>query len=255
MYKLLVLLILLMPTLTLAQTDSSASQRAALGINIAGGGNVAGPVEGVAIVGVSPGGAAEASGLRADDVLVAIDDLSLTADSAREANERLLRFMQQVEPGQALEIAYLRGNDFLDTTLIADTFDPGLLPPDFPFREDIERLGRAIGEEFIEPWQGRWRHHGTFAGMELVALTPALGRYFGTDTGLLVVRSPAGDAIDLEDGDVIRAIGSRVPNDPGHALRILRSYEPGEELVIDIVRDKREREIRMVLPEVEERVG
>lgn len=254
-YKLLFYIILLSPAIGNAQPAAPAQQRAALGINIAGGGQQAGPVEGVAVVGVTPGGAAEVAGLRADDVIVAIDNVSLTADSARAANDRLVRFMRDVVPGQELEVTYLRGDDFLDTQLIADAFDPGLLPPDFPFREDLERLGRRFGEEFIEPWQGRWRHHGTFAGMELVALTPALGRYFGTDTGLLVVRAPAGDGIDLEDGDVIRTIGARVPSDPGHAMRILRSYEPGEELVIGIVREQREREVRTVLPEIEERRG
>ena len=214
-----------------------------------------GPVEGVAIVGVTPGGAAEAAGLRADDVLVAIEDTSLTAASMREANERLLRFMRGVKPGQELQLTYLRGDDFVDTRLVAETFDPGMLPPDFPFREDLERLGRRFGDEFIEPLQFRWRHYGTFAGMELVALTPELGRYFGTDAGLLVVRAPDSDGVDLEDGDVIQNIGARVPNDPAHAMRILRSYEPGEELVIGIVRDQRPHEVRLILPEQEGRTG
>jgi len=245
-------LIFFIPVFSLAQTGAGAPDRAALGINIASGRHQQGPVEGVAIVGVTPGGAAEAAGLRADDVLVAIDDTSLTADSMRAANERLLQFMRRVKPGQELRLMYLRGDDFLDTRLVAEAFDPGMLPPDFPFREDLERLGRRFGEEFVEPLQFRWRHYGTFAGMELVSLTPELGRYFGTEEGLLVVRAPAGDDVDLQDGDVIQSIGARVPNDPAHAMRILRSYEPGEELVIGIVRDQRENEVRLVLPEPEE---
>ena len=44
------------------------------------------PVEGVTILGVSPGGAAEESGLRAGDVITSINDESLTADNDREAN-------------------------------------------------------------------------------------------------------------------------------------------------------------------------
>jgi len=254
-YNNILFLILLIPIFSFAQTDVTASERAALGINIASGSQHQGPVEGVAIVGVTPGGAAEAAGLRADDVLVTIDDTSLTADSMRVANERLLQFMRGVKPGQEVRLTYLRGDDFIDTRLVAETFDPGMLPPDFPFRDDLERLGRRLGDEFIEPLQFRWRHYGTFAGMELVALTPELGRYFGTDAGLLVVRAPDSDGVDLEDGDVIQSIGARVPNDPAHAMRILRSYEPGEELVIGIVRDQRPREVRLILPEQEERTG
>ncbi len=251
----LLLIILLMPISLVAQDDPGTSQRAVLGINIASARQQTGPVEGVSIVGVTPGAAADRAGLRADDVLVSIDDVSLTAESLAEANERLLDFMSSVRPGQELNLTYLRGGKVLDTRLAADAFEPGMLPPDFPFREDLERLGRRFGDEFIEPLQSRWRHYGTFAGMELVALTPELGRYFGTEEGLLVVRAPQNDAIDLEDGDVIQRIGSRIPNDAGHAMRILRSYEPGEELVIAIVRQQRQREVRLILPEPEERVG
>lgn len=258
LHNILILLLFISPIVGLAQSGTGASERAVLGINIASGRQQSGPVEGVAIVGVTPGAAADAAGLRADDVMVAIDDTSLTADSASMANDRLLKLMADVKPGQTLRITYLRGGRALETSLVADAFDPGMLPPDFPFRDDLERLGRRFENEFIEPLQYRWRHQGTFAGMELVALTPELGRYFGTDEGLLVVRAPASSAIDLEDGDVIHSIGARVPNDPGHALRILRSYEPGEELIIGIVREQQEREVRVTLPEPpppEERTG
>ena len=71
----------------------------------------------------------------------------------------------------------------------------------------------------------------------------------------MVVCVPNNAAIDLQDGDVIQTIGARVPNDPGHAMRILRSYEAGEELVIGIMRDERSTEIRLVLPQPEERTG
>lgn len=251
MYSKLLFLIILCPLISFAQQDDTGSERAALGISIASGRGQAGPAEGVVIVGVTPGGAADKAGLRADDVLIAIDDVSLTAESMSAANERLLRFMRTVKPRQELRLTYLRGNDVLDAGLVADAVDPGMLPPDFPYRQDLERLGRRFSDEFIEPLQFRWRHYGTFAGMELVALTPELGRYFGTDEGLLVVRAPTNDDVDLEDGDVIQRIGARVPSDAGHAMRILRSYEPGEELVITIMRQQRKREVRLVLPEPE----
>ncbi len=77
----------------------------------------------------------------------------------------------------------------------------------------------------------------------------ASSRYFGTETGLLVIRAPGNEAIGLQDGDVIREIGGRRPQDPGHAMRILRSYEAGEEVVIGIVRDRKETEVVVSLPE------
>jgi len=253
--KILFIIIIFSPVGVLAEAAAQTSERAVLGINIASGRQVSGPVEGVAIVGVTPDAAADAAGLRADDVLIAIDDVSLTAESMRAANARLLTFMADVTPGQELRLAYLRGGRVLETRLVADAYEPGMLPPAFPFRDDLEKLGRRLEDEFIEPLQSRWRHYGAYAGMELVALTPELGRYFGTDEGLLVVRAPESDALGFQDGDVIRSIGSRTPSDPSHAMRILRSYEPGEELVIHIYRDGRERELHLTLPEPEETTG
>ncbi|MGH8148744.1 MAG: hypothetical protein ACRETB_02025 [Steroidobacteraceae bacterium] len=86
------------------------------------------------------------------------------------------------------------------------------------------------------------------AGLELVALTPALGSYFGTDKGVLVVRAPADDAFRLADGDVIVSIGGREPRNGAHATRILSSYGPGEQLVLKIVRHRKPVSLTIALP-------
>ena len=70
---------------------------------------------------------------------------------------------------------------------------------------------------------------GSVAGMELAALTPQLGAYFGTDKGVLVLRAPHQAGFDLHDGDVIFSIDGREPTSGSHATRILRSYRPGRE--------------------------
>jgi len=225
-------------------------QRAVLGINIANGRDTGGPVEGVTIFGVAPGGGADDAGLQVDDVIVEINDISLMAASERDANQALLDFMTDVSPGDNLTVIYLRDGQANQTILTAAELDPTMMvEPGFPFMHDLERLSKRFGDEFIEPFKYRWRHHGLFAGMELVALTPELGRYFGTDFGLLVIRAPNNEAIDLQDGDVIREIGGRRPKDPGHAMRILRSYEPGEEVVIGIMRDQRDNAIAILMPD------
>jgi len=85
--------------------------------------------------------------------------------------------------------------------------------------------------------------------MELVALTPELGRYFGTQDGLLVLRAPADGSLNLMEGDVILAIGGRRPESPDHAVRILRSYQPGEPIELLILRDRKEVKLQAMLPE------
>ncbi len=85
--------------------------------------------------------------------------------------------------------------------------------------------------------------------MELAPLTERLGSYFGTDEGLLVVRAPDDEDLMLEDGDVILSIDGRKPASISHAMRILRSYEGGEELKMEIMRDKRKRTVSIEMPD------
>src|SRR5690606_18924371 len=73
--------------------------------------------------------------------------------------------------------------------------------------------------------------------MELVPMTSGLARYFGTEEGLLVVRAPSDDSIGVEDGDVILAIGGRIPSSPEHAIRILASFDPGETIEFSLMRE------------------
>lgn len=245
----LIIFILVSSTAAVAAPDD---RRAVLGINIASGSANGGPAEGVTVVGVTPGGPAAEAGIRAGDVLVAIGGEALTDGSRRASNRKLLRFMETVNPGDEIEISYLRDGAVKDVRLKAGEIDLRDMPPNFPFIGDLERFG----EQFRSHMEGRsgtfWRHHGVFAGMELVALTEALGEYFGTAEGLLVIRAPDDDALELRDGDVIQQIGGRVPRDPAHAMRILRSYEPGEKLVVDIVRKERKKELVIRLPEAKE---
>ena len=84
--------------------------------------------------------------------------------------------------------------------------------------------------------------------MQLVTLTPALGKYFGTDKGLLVVRGPESAALGLRDGDVILDIGGREPTTPEHAMRILGSFEAGEPLKITIMREQRRQTLDVKIP-------
>ncbi len=89
-----------------------------------------------------------------------------------------------------------------------------------------------------------------FEGMELADLSPALGQYFGTRQGVLVIRVPHdGDFLKLQDGDVILSIDGRVPENGSHATRILRSYQPGEKIHLKIMRQKKALELEATLPE------
>ena len=218
--------------------------RPLLGINVASPKATDDGVTGVAVVGVTPGGAADVAGVRSGDVIVAFDDLPLAAPTYREAERRLLDALSATESGEEVNLTLLRDGESVS---VAAT-------PTAGFRYNVHAgdtpaVWTGDGSSFafaIDPaLSGAQR---AFDGLELVELTERLGRYFGTDSGLLAVRVPEDADLELEDGDVILAIGNRQPTSVGHAMRILRSYESGEALTLTIMRDQRRRELEMTIP-------
>ncbi len=228
--------------------DPMEMRRAVLGVNISAGDRHGGAVEGVLVVAVTPGGPADEAGIRSDDLLLSVNGTSLAADAAWRANRKLLRFMRSVEPGDQLTITYKRGDEPRETTVEAGELTEDMLPQGYA-PEFLERWDGEMPDLSDLPFRFSWRSHSMFSGMELVELTPGLGKYFKADEGLLVVRAPDDPQLQLEDGDVIVSIGERVPRSPDHAMRILRSYAPGEDLQIGIIRNKKKRTLSIRLPE------
>ena len=229
-----------------------ANRGPALGVTV-GGSDSDEAVEGVEVLGVTPGGAAQESGLRAGDVITSINGESLTADNGEKATERLLDFMKGVEEGDELDVEYLRNGKTASVTITPRPIDARV----FAFQFDGENFKMPEVELHTAPeieiapgggyvWLG---HDGGFGDMEMVKLTERLGNYFGTDEGLLVVRAPSNEALQLEDGDVILNIDGRTPNSVSHALRILGSYQAGEAMEIEIMRDKRKRTLEIQMPD------
>jgi len=226
-------------------------QRASLGVNISlvddqdkG--------EGLRIMGISPGGPAAEAGLESGDVLTSINGKSLAGSRPREAMDSLIKTLETVTPGDKVQVEYRRG----DKTMQAEVHTGSLMPGMFPLTAGGGNVifnagppGAVAGTQgmpfFNLPLSRQW------GDLELAGLSPALGEYFGTDTGVLVVRAPADRDLKLEDGDVILSIGGRHPSGPGHAMRILHSYAGGETLEMEIMRKKRQQKLQITLPERE----
>ena len=204
--------------------------RAMLGINI---GSAEPGTNGVRVVSVSPGGPAAEAGVQPGDLVVAMNGKGVASGRELVAN------MREVEPGQKVALELRRDGQ------------PVKLSVEARAREDVMFIGKA-GRE------GGGMHHmppmphfllGPWGDAELVEMTPALGRYFGTEKGLLVVRAPKAAGTDIEEGDVILSIGGREPQNAGHALRILGSYQPGETVELALLRQKKTRTVRVVVPQ------
>ena len=211
-----------------------------------------GPVDGVTILGVSPGSAASDAGLRSGDVITSVNDEALAADSSEAANMRLLDFMNGVEEGDVLKIGYLRdgksGSVEIEPRVMAE--NAFIWAPEGGSKE-IHITKPPMSSELIERFKMEFASplaHTGLGDLELVELNEGLGRYFGTDKGLLVVKAPKSDVFDLKEGDVIQNIDGREPKDVRHALRILGSYSAGEKLTMGIMRDKKKRSIGIEIP-------
>ncbi|HKC47095.1 MAG TPA: PDZ domain-containing protein, partial [Gemmatimonadales bacterium] len=64
-----------------------------------------------------------------------------------------------------------------------------------------------------------------------------------------VVKAPADSGLPLKGGDVILSIGGRKPTNPAHAMRILRSYDAGETVSIEIMRHQKRSTISWTVPD------
>jgi C-terminal processing protease CtpA/Prc len=231
-----------------------SNDRPRLGVTI--GGDSDGAVKGVSIIAVTPGSAAADAGLRAGDLITSINGETLGAANADDATTRLLEFMQGVEEGDTLELEYLRDGKAgavevepkpIESQFFAFAGDGrGFRAPLLPDVEVVPGVPRLapVPNQMVFHWSS-----DGWGDMELVELSAGLGQYFGTDKGLLVVSAPASSALQLEDGDVIQKIDGREPTSVRHALRILGSYQAGESLKLDIMRNKKRRTLDVEIPD------
>jgi len=203
--------------------------------------------QGAIVMGVSPGGPAAEAGLASGDVVVAINGAAISGpNAARE----VVRRMAEVKPDVKVSVKVLRDGKPREFQVTARASVIDLFPgPNGP-----GPVWRGQGPNPPQPQMFEFRDMGgvgaLFEGMELAELSPALGQYFGTAQGVLVVRTPRnGEFLKLQDGDVILSIDGRVPENGSHATRILRSYQPGEKIRLKIMRQKKPLDLEGTLPE------
>ncbi|MGY8795500.1 MAG: PDZ domain-containing protein, partial [Woeseiales bacterium] len=87
-----------LPRMQQFQSFVRGGQGPVLGVTISSD-NDSDPVEGVEILGVSPGGAAEEAGVRSGDVITSINDEQLMSENSQQANAVLVDFMKGIEQG------------------------------------------------------------------------------------------------------------------------------------------------------------
>lgn len=236
--------------------------RGRIGVIVDTRADAAGDKVGARIEGVTPGGPAQKAGLKVGDVITRFKGTAL-GGAAAEGDEdsgpgmKLIELARELEPGDTVQVEYRRGTDTKKATIVAEdlggdvrlemegmmaTPRPDVMKqwgvaPDFPMGPN------GFDFAFGSPW----------GGIEMVKLNPDLGDYFGTREGVLVVRAPEDSALALKGGDVIISIGGRKPSSPEQAMRILRSYDEGESVTLDVLRKQKHVSVNWKVPSNEER--
>ncbi|MCH7874086.1 MAG: PDZ domain-containing protein [Gemmatimonadetes bacterium] len=227
---------------------------------------------GAVLQAVTPDGPAAEAGLEAGDIVVTMNGERLTETRRRQSpGDRLVELARDLEEGDTVRVQYQRDGERRTATIVAQHV-PGFayrlgeperiaLVRSTLFAQDTMERTRGLVERLrLRGWDDAGRAWGIaiagtrWADIELATLNDELGEYFGVTEGLLVVRAPREDLLGLKSGDVILRIGGRKPSSPSHAARILRSYDPGDELRIDIMRHKRRETVTAIVPERDRRL-
>jgi S1-C subfamily serine protease len=200
--------------------------RAMLGVQLgeAGGGG------GARVVGVAPGGPAAKAGLKSGDRILSVN--GQRAGAAADVS----RAVRQLQPGADAQLEIERGGKVERLVVVTRPYDPRTM-----------LLGDCLAKSFGAA-TAAWSRVVGVGELELAPLSPGLGRYFGTDRGVLVIRAPGEGSFKLQDGDVITAIGGHEPQSASDAQSILRSYPPGEHLTIAIRRDHKPLVLELSMP-------
>ena len=255
--------------------DRVVAGRPRLGVLLAGDDD-----EGVRIAGVTPDSGAARAGLKAGDRLVRVGDAAITGDGAdaRVAHARAL--LADLRVDTPVRIAYQRDGGTHEASIT-----PTPVSPRFAF--DGQGPGRAffLGGEDGMPWiegvpvpmdqitnvispqvQRELRQLGRlgdckredchlpalaqafrWSNLNLATVDASLGRYFGTDAGVLVLS--VGEELEgLQPGDVIRKVDGAPVTSPRDVTQALRGKPEEAKVAIEYLRDRQVRTGTVTVP-------
>ena len=242
---------------------------------------------GVRITGVTPDSGAAKAGLKSGDRLTSVDGVQILGSDGALRLENARKLLGGIEAGKQVRLAYVRdgrnanvavtpernarvlalrtgdGGDLewfddgeiqrqvasalkgLDGSLIALEALPGIAPD---IRREVIRIGDGLACKGDDCKAPRLLSAFRWNGLNLAALDPQLGRYFGADTGVLVLSS--GELDGLQAGDVIQRVDGKAVDSPRAVMDVLRDKGDGDKVAVDYLRDRKRGQARVSIPKL-----
>ena len=222
---------------------------------------------------VTPGGPAALAGLQAGDVITRFGKTPLGVQLAKvpagtrvsSPGLKLVELVAKLAPNDTVSIEYRRGTA-KKTTRVVTAMEPemvldqvvgpeavfGAMPGSEDYWVGIPDAGReraaelalrrselARGVQDQERVLQSYYMRGPLLDIELAPVNPQLGSYFGTTEGVLIVDAPQKAPLGLLAGDVILNVDGRAISSPRQLMRVLGSYDMGEPIQVEVMRQKK----------------
>ena len=190
---------------------------------------------GIDVAGVTPDGGAEAAGLQAEDIIVAIDGEPLTGHN--RPMQVLRKVLRNVAPGDGVSLVISRDGDEQPFEVVTTSYDA-----DAGLHAEVRKtISGLVGERPGPPVDdltgmfGPSLQPGRFLfdtpdGLRLVDIGEDIGDYFGVDGGVLVLNTPAKS--ELKPGDIVRRIDDADVASAAEAYRLLWRAEGDAEVEV-----------------------
>jgi len=192
---------------------------------------------------------AEAAGLQKGDVILTID--------GREARDpaSFTRRVRRIDPGEKATLEVVRQGKSMNIEVsMGESEDNGFYSRrgqhveffDVPSPDDSPIT--VVAPRALASWHGS----GAQLGVNVHGLDENLGRYFGAKEGVLVLgvmEDTAAEDAGFQEGDVILSVAGDKVGTTMDLHELIADYEPGDEVAVQFLRDKKEQTVQVELGE------